>query len=139
MMIVEQLIDAVRRQALGGGKRRDLSVLVAKESMAASAEPQSPLTVLEDRPDLLFRQRIRGRIMHKGARMQVAETVVGANPNVAVLVLEQRARAEVGEAIAYLIVLRILARDAAHSLIGSYPHRAVPALQEGSREVIGQS
>src|ERR1700733_2113071 len=138
-MIVEQLVDAVRRQALGGGKRRDLSVLVAEKSMAACAEPENPMVVLKDRPDLLLCQRIRGRVMHKCARMQVAEAVVGADPNVAVLVLDQRARAEVGEAIANLVVLGIRTRDAAHSFIGGYPHRAIAALQEGPREVVGQS
>ena len=90
--------------------------------MTARAKPQSSVVVLEDRPDFFLRQRGSGRIVHEGARMQMAEAVIGADPNVSATVLNQRARAEVGEAIPYLIVLRILARDAAYSFIGGDPH-----------------
>src|SRR5260370_40054866 len=107
--------------------------------MAARAKPQSAMIVFNDRPDFLLGQRVRGRVVHKVARMQVTKTVVGTDPDVSAPVLNQRARAEVGKTIADLVVLRIRARDAAHSFIGGDPHRAVPALQEGAYEIIGQS
>ena len=77
--------------------------------------------------------------MHKGACVQMAQTVVGADPDVAVAVLKQRAGAEISQTIAYLIVLCASTGDTAHSFIGSYPHGAILALQECPHKVIDQS
>src|SRR5579872_6493116 len=69
----------------------------------------------------------------------MAEAAVGADPDVATRILEQRARAEVAESVAHAVVGESLLPPAADPLVGGDPNAAVAALQEGTNEIIDQS
>ncbi len=95
--------------------------------------------VLEDRPHLFFGQGCSRRIVNKDIRVQVAQAMIGADPNVAVTVLDQGASAEISETVPFLVVLRLVACNAAYSFVGCDPHSAISALQECAHEVVYQS
>src|ERR1700679_3146332 len=64
--------------------------------------------------------------------------MIGADPNVAITVLNQGTRAEIGEAIPFLVVLRLVARNAAYTFVGRNPYGSIFALQKCAHEVIYQ-
>src|SRR5215472_7737203 len=71
--------------------------------------------------------------------MQSAEAVVGANPDIAVAIFEERARAEVAQPVIRRVVGNARRTPSAYAFIGSNPHTPVAALQESPDEVVDQS
>jgi len=76
--------------------------------------------------------------VHERTCLQMAKAAIGTDPYVTVAVFEQRAGAEVGQAVPHLVVPRVFAGGAADSLVGGDPYGAVPALQERPYKVIDQ-
>lgn len=138
LTILENLVDAVARQALRHRVLRDLAVLVSKQTVIPRPEPQRSACTLKDRPHLLPCQGPCYLILHKTATVPMTETLVGADPDVAVMVFEETPRAAVTEAVLYRERPCPPGRDAADSLVRPDPHVAPTRLEKRSDEVVGQ-
>src|SRR5882757_6371334 len=68
----------------------------------------------------------------------MAYSAVGSDPNVSVVILKQRTRAEVAQSVALLIIRKTPCMPAAHSFVGCNPDAAILPLDKGAYEVVDQ-
>jgi hypothetical protein len=71
--------------------------------------------------------------------MQAAHASVGPDPDIAVVVFQQRASTEICEPVAHLIVGNPLGTPAAHSFVGCNPDTSITALEKGPDKIVHQA
>src|SRR5271157_1422724 len=91
-----------------------------------------------NRPNFLVLQGSRDDVAFKSAAMQAAHSSVRTDPEIALTVFQQRARAEVAKPVRHLKICECASPPTAHSFIGSDPHAAVSTCQEGADKVVNQ-
>src|ERR1017187_4171884 len=141
--VLQNSVDSIARQPVVYREVGDAPFAKAKQPVVARAEPKSAVRVFVDCPHLHLRQGGSGNVLNKCSAMHVAEAAVGANPQIAVPVFQQRAGARLREAILLAVAdnarMNALSYQMTQTPVGGNPHAFVSVLGNGADEFVCQA
>src|SRR5690348_116455 len=91
-----------------------------------------------DGPDLFRPQAGCRAVLDEAPAAPMADSALGADPQIAAAIFEQRAGAEVGQSVGFAEAGEDTVAPPADAFVGADPHAAVAAFEDGADEVVHQ-
>src|SRR5208282_2430107 len=110
-------------------------IAISEDAVISGAKPHDAAAVFQYGPYLLPAESCRYFVLYERAGMPAAQPLIGPNPDIMVVVLEETPNADVGKAVSSAVAGYTFRRDAIESTVGGDPHVAPGTLEKTAYEV----